>query len=96
MRPSEIVQRERETILSLLSRHGLSNVRVFGSAARGEDRDGSDLDLLVDASPGTTLLTLVRAKNEIEERLRIPVDLLTEADLWDRFRHHALAEARPL
>jgi len=67
MRPSESVQHHRDALLALSARHGLHNVRVFGSAARGEDRDGSDLDLLVDATPDAiTLLDVVAMKDDAQ------------------------------
>ena len=96
MRPSIALQSGRETILTALARHGLLNVRVFGSVVHGNDTDNSDLDLLVDSGPDTSLLDLVKAQHEIEDTLGVSVDLLTPDDLPNSFRSEALAEAVPL
>ena len=58
--------------------------------------EGSDLDLLVDVSVGTTLLDMARMQIAIEKQLGVPVDILTEQDLSPRFRQRVLAEARAL
>ena len=73
-----------------------TNPRVFGSAARGEDKDDSDLDLLVDALPGTTLFDLGDLHHAIEELLGIKVDLKTPGDLPVQFRQKVVADARPI
>ncbi|WP_446728899.1 nucleotidyltransferase family protein [Pseudoduganella sp. OTU4001] len=62
----------------------------------GTDRDGSDLDLLVDAPPGTTLLDLSQLQLDLEELLGISVDLRTPGDLSPLFRSEVLARAVPL
>ena len=77
MRPSEVLPQHRETIRQLVLEAGMANPRVFGSVLRGTDVDGSDLDLLVDALPGTTLFDLGGLQVELEELLGVPVDLLT-------------------
>lgn len=96
MRPSAALIASRRAAKSLLTRHGLSNPRVFGSVARGEDTEASDLDLLVDVRRGTSLLDLVKAKHALEDLLRVPVDLVTLGDLPEAFRAAVLAEAVPL
>ena len=73
-----------------------NNPRVFGSVLRGTDDDDSDLDLLVDPSPETTLFDLGGLQAELEALLGVPVDVLTPADLPARFRAQVLAEARPV
>lgn len=73
-----------------------ANPRVFGSVLRGEDSDGSDLDLLVDALPGTTLFDLGGLQMALEELLGVPVDLLTPGDLPARMRARVLVEAQPV
>jgi hypothetical protein len=95
-RPSAALIASRRAARNALARHGLSNPRVFGSVARGEDTDASDLDLLVDARPGTSLLDLVKAKHALEDLLRVPVDLVTLGDLPESFRAAVVAEALPL
>lgn len=78
------------------SRFRAANPRVFGSALHGTDRDGSDLDLLVDALPGATLFDLGALQVELEELLGVKVDLLTPGDLPPRLREKVLAEAVPV
>lgn len=74
----------------------MANPRVFGSVAAGTDRDGSDLDLLVDALPGATLFDLGALQAELEDILGLRVDVLTSGDLPARCRDQVLSEARPL
>jgi uncharacterized protein len=81
MRPSEVLPQHRETIRQLVLEAGMANPRVFGSVARGEDREDSDLDLLVDPAPRTSLLDLAGLQIEIEARTGVKVDLLTPAVL---------------
>ena len=69
---------------------------VHIDVVHGRDRDGSDLDLLVDAPRGTTLLDMVRIQHAIEAQIGLPVDVLTAADLPPRFRDQVLLEAQPL
>lgn len=78
------------------SRFPVTNLRVFGSVLRGNDQDGSDLDLLVDALPGATLLDLGGLQSELESLLGVPVDVRTPADLPPKFRAQVLAEATPV
>ena len=96
MRPSEILPLHRETIRQLVFQAGMANPRVFGSVLRGEDDDGSDLDLLVDPAPKTSLLDVAGLQIEIEQLLGIKVDLLTPRGLPPKFREKVLAEARPV
>jgi predicted nucleotidyltransferase len=95
-RPSAALIGGRDAIRRILARQGLANPRVFGSVARGEDTEASDLDLLVDAEPRTSLLDLARARNALEDALGVTVDLVTLDDLPARVRAAALAEAVPL
>lgn len=80
-------------ITAIAERHGVSNVRVFGSVARHEAGQGSDLDLLVDASPGTGLLGLSEFAVEVEDLLDVPTQVATERGLKPRIRARVLAEA---
>jgi len=95
-RPSAALLAGREAVLRTLARFGLQRPRVFGSVARGEDSEASDLDLLVDAGPRASLLDLSRARNALEDLLQVPVDVVTADDLPPRIRDKALAEAVPL
>lgn len=76
--------------------HGALSLRVFGSRARGDAGPDSDLDLLVTLEPGRSLLDLVAIKQDLEDLLRLPVDVVTEAGLSPYLRDAVLAEARPL
>ena len=69
---------------------------MFGSALRGEDEASSDLDLLVEPMPGTTLFDLGAIQIELEEALGIAVDVLTPGDLPEKFRDQVLREAMPV
>ena len=96
MKPSDAVRLYRDEIRRVVEQHRARNARVFGSAARGDDLDGSDLDLLVDPLPGATLLDLGAIQADLQDRLGIPVDVLTPGDLPPRYRERVLGDARPL
>jgi uncharacterized protein len=83
-------------VLRVAHRHGATAVRVFGSWARGEQTERSDLDLLVDLEAGRSLLDLVAIKQELEDLLHCPVDVVTERSLSPVLRERILAEAIPL
>jgi uncharacterized protein len=91
-----ILQRYRAEILNLALRHGAGNVRVFGSRARGEAGDSSDLDLLVTLGEGRSLLDLIGFKQELEDLVHRPVDVVTEQALSPYLRDRVLSEAIPL
>jgi predicted nucleotidyltransferase len=95
-RPSAALETHRERILQLARAHGARNVRVFGSAARGTDREGSDVDLLVDVDESATLFTLTGLEQELTALLGLPVDVRTPAEISRYIRDRVLAEARPL
>lgn len=96
MRPSVVLDMKRNAVREATIRFRVANPRVFGSVLHGTDQDGSDLDLLVDAPPGTTLFDLGGLQDELETLLGVHVDLLTPADLPTKFRAEVLAEARPV
>lgn len=96
MRPSVALNLNRNAVRETVSRFPAANPRVFGSVLLGTDRDGSDLDLLVDALPGATLLDLGDLEEELQVLLGVDVDLLTPGDLPLKFRADILAEARPV
>jgi predicted nucleotidyltransferase len=93
---SAILQKYRAEILSLALQHGARNVRVFGSLARGEGRDDSDLDLLVTLGEGRSLLDLVGLKQDLEDLIHRPVDIVTDRALSPYLRERVLSEAVPL
>lgn len=96
MRPSKLLQQYREAIRDAVRRHRVANPRVFGSVARREDREGSDLDLLVDPLPQTTLFDLGGLQEELEELLGVRVDVRVPGDLPAHVRAAVLAQARAL
>ena len=96
MKSSEILRSYREDIRRVAERNRTCNPRVFGSVLRGDDADGSDLDLLVDPLPGTTLLDLGAIQIELEQVLGVAVDVLTPGDLPVKFRDRVLREAVPV
>lgn len=85
----------REAISRIASEHGARNIRVFGSAGRGE-ASAHDLDLLVEMAQNRSLLDLIALSQELEDTLGIDVDILTEAGLSPYLRDRILAEAVPL
>jgi uncharacterized protein len=85
-----------DEILRIAETHGAFDLKVFGSYARGDASDVSDLDLLVSLKPGGTLFDLIALEQELEELLRIPVEVVTERELHPRLRDRILAEAQPL
>ena len=94
MKPSEALKLHRETIRSVVARHEASNPRIFGSVARGNDVQGSDIDLLVDPILGrTSLLSLARIKRDLEKSLGVRIDVQTPNSLHERFRGAVLREA---
>ena len=94
MKPSEALDRNRQALIDAVYRHRTENPRVFGSVLHGTDSEKSDLDLLVDALPGTTLFDIGALQIELEELLGVQIDVLTPNDLSPRFRQIVLSEAR--
>ncbi len=92
----EIVQSKREKILSAAREHGASNVRIFGSVARKEADDASDIDILVDLEPGRSLLDHAALLIELQQLLGVRVDVVTSRGLRDRIQERVLREAVPL
>ena len=92
----EHLKEKREAILRIAAKHGARNVRVFGSVARGQADDRSDIDILVDMEKGRSLLDLAGLWRELNELLGIRVDVVTEKGLRDSIREQVLKEAVPL
>jgi len=78
MRPSVSIAENRDRVREILERFRMENPKIFGSAARGEDIDGSDLDILVEAPPGATLYDLAQVEIELESVLGCKVEVLTK------------------
>jgi uncharacterized protein len=96
MKPSEALAAHRAELRQLVTRHGLSGARVFGSVLTGTDDEESDLDLLVDPTETTSLLTLAGFKRDAETLLGVPVSVLTPNALPLKFRSEVLEHALPL
>jgi uncharacterized protein len=95
MRPSEALARHREEVLAIIARYPVSNPRVFGSVARGEDTEESDLDILVDDGNASTF-ELAGLELELEALLRSNVDVRTPGDLSKDVASRVLPHSRPL
>ncbi len=91
MKPSEVLEKNRQAIRDATKRFNAANPRVFGSVARGEDRPESDLE--VDTLPGTTLFDLGGLLEELEETLGTKVDLVTPGGLPEKIRERILSLA---
>lgn len=96
MRPSVALQNHREAIREIALRHRVNNVRFFGSVLHGDDTCESDLDLLVDPTPETTLFDIAKIQVELKNLLGIAVDVLTPRALPDKFRDVVIKEAQPV
>lgn len=86
----------REEVLAVAHRHGARNLRIYGSVARGQDRPGSDLDLLVDLERGCSLLEVIALRQELEALLNCQVDLAEAAQLHPLIRDQVIAQATAL
>ncbi len=82
----QLVESRREQVTAIASRHHASRVRLFGSAARGEDRPDSDIDLLVDFDEDSSLFDLMRMSRELEALLGRAVDVVSAGGLKTRDR----------
>jgi hypothetical protein len=96
MKPSMALQSHREEIRRIVRENRSVNPRIFGSALHGNDSDASDLDLLVDPTPDTSLMDIARIQNMVQTLLGVRVDVLTPRALPERFRDRVLSEAMPL
>ena len=99
MKLAELVNRKREDILRIAQRYGARNVRIFGSVIHGEDNAQSDIDMLVNFGPGSSLLdhvALMQDLQDLEELLGRKVDVVSEKALHWYIRDRILKEAKPL
>ncbi len=93
MKPSDAWIRNRVAIRKVVESHRAKNARVFGSVLRGQDTEASDLDILVDPTPDTSLMDIAAIQLELEQILGVRVDVLTPKSLPDSFRRQVLEEA---
>lgn len=96
MTGDERLREQRDEVLRIAAKYGARNVRVFGSLARGEADDQSDIDFLVEMDPGRSLLDLGGLQYELESLLGCPVDVVTVRGLKARIRERVLREAVPV
>ncbi|MDD2932514.1 MAG: nucleotidyltransferase family protein [Methylotenera sp.] len=93
MNTLELIRSKKSDILAIATRHGAKNVRVFGSVARGEDTDTSDVDLLVSMEKNRTLYDLIGLQQEIQDILNRNVDVLTDRSINRYLQAQILQEA---
>jgi predicted nucleotidyltransferase len=96
MKTDQLLKERRDEILRIAARHGATNVRIFGSAARSEARADSDIDFLVELAPERSLFDLGSLLMELQHTLGCEVDVVTEQGLHWYIRERILAEAKPL
>jgi predicted nucleotidyltransferase len=96
VKPSDALQAHRAAIRSVVQSHRAGNARVFGSVLHGLDTEQSDLDILIDPTPETTLMDVAAIQVELERLLGVSVDVLTPRALPEAFRGRVLSEAVPV
>lgn len=89
----DLLRDKRDLIFKVANKHGIKNIRVFGSVARREDVPESDLDLLVDFEKGRSLFDLIRFKQEIEDLLNVKIDVVTEKSIHWSIKEAVLNES---
>jgi uncharacterized protein len=92
----QLLKKERDTILAIADRYGVTNMRVFGSVARGEADAQSDIDFVVTLQKDWSLLEHIAFTQELEDLLGRKVDVVVEEGLRDIIRENVLNEAVPL
>ncbi len=96
MTAKEIIHARREDIFKIAARHGVSNIRLFGSVARGQEQTDSDIDFLIDVTGTPSAWFPVGLVRELEELLARRVEVVTERALNSDLRERVLSEAVPL
>jgi len=96
MRLQKLLHEKREDILRLATEHGAQHIRVFGSVARGEADDQSDIDFLVEMEPGRSLFDMGGLLMDLQKLLGCQVDVVSVKGLKARIRDRVLKEAVPL
>lgn len=96
MKPSIALASHREAIRRVVASHRACNPRIFGSVIHGDDTEDSDLDILIDPMPETTLFDIGAIRHELLQLLGVPVDVLTPKALPEKFRSAVLSEAVPV
>jgi predicted nucleotidyltransferase len=96
MRPSEILAAKADEVRAIIARYPVRNPRIFGSVARGEDGEGSDLDILVDPLEHTSLFDLAGLELELTDLLGVDVDVVTPKGMAADVSRRAASDIRPL
>jgi predicted nucleotidyltransferase len=97
VKPSVALEQKRDAVRATIAKYPtIANPRVFGSVLHGDDTESSDLDILVDALPGTSLFTLGGLQIELEDLLSVPVHIVLPTELPPRIRDRVIGEANPL
>jgi predicted nucleotidyltransferase len=96
MSKQELVRAKRDQILNIARKHGAVSVKLFGSAARGDEVNSSDLDFVVELEPGRSLLDLGGLQADLERLLGCAVDVVTVKGLRERIRARILEDAVPV
>lgn len=94
--PEIILKEKKQEVLALTERYGVENIRVFGSAARGEADEKSDLDLLVSVRKGTSLWELIELEDALTSLLKVKVDLVSDKGVSPYLKDRIFQEAKPL
>ncbi len=96
MRGQEKLRQKRNEIIAIAAKYGVRNIRVFGSVARDESDESSDIDLLVTLDRGVTLMKMSALRRELEALLGCKVDVISDNGLREQIKERILAEAVPL
>ena len=96
MQKISLIASNRDAIRRVVESHHACNPRVFGSVIHGDDTEDSDIDILIDPTPETTLFDIGAIRHELLQLLGVPVDVLTPKALPEKFRATVLAEAVPV
>lgn len=96
MRPSELLERKRDEVRSIVREHGADNPRLFGSVARGDDHAESDFDILVDLPEGVPYRQLFRIEDALASVLGRKVDVYPAGKPGSRFFEHIRSDLRPI
>jgi uncharacterized protein len=96
MRPSALVRQHLDQVKKVISHYPVRNPRLFGSSARGDDRPDSDVDILVDPLPQTTLYDLAELELELERILGCKVDVRTPGELAPEVAERVASDLRPM
>ena len=96
MKPSEALKLHRDEVLAIIARYPVKNPQVFGSVARGEDQEGSDLDILVEHDGRVSTFELAGLELELERALKVRVVIQTPGGLAKEVEARVSDDARPL